>query len=139
MKTITFRVEGKPQGKDRPRFTTRGGYARTYTTDKTRSYEDLIVLSYKQSTKDLYFDSEPIRAVITVSFTPNMSASKKNKELMLLDKIKPTKKPDCDNVAKVVLDALNKVAYKDDSQVVELVVYKIYTETDCVIVTLTEV
>lgn len=35
-----------------------------------------------------------------------------------------TVKPDVDNIAKTVLDALNGVAYADDSQVVRLVVNK---------------
>ena len=37
-------------------------------------------------------------------------------------------KPDCDNIAKAVLDALNGLAYKDDSQVTELTVRKLYAE-----------
>lgn len=41
--------------------------------------------------------------------------------------IRPTKKPDADNIAKVVLDALNNICYKDDTQVVELIVNKYYS------------
>ena len=48
---------------------------------------------------------------------------------MLENKVRPTKKPDCDNIAKIVLDALNGIAYYDDSQVVSLVVRKHYAET----------
>ena len=36
----------------------------------------------------------------------------------------PTKKPDADNIAKVVCDALNGLAYKDDAQVIDLTVHK---------------
>lgn len=38
----------------------------------------------------------------------------------------PQKKPDTDNIAKIVLDALNGLAYPDDKQVVELQVLKTY-------------
>ena len=40
----------------------------------------------------------------------------------------PQKKPDADNVAKIILDSLNKIAFDDDSQVVELQVNKLWTE-----------
>ena len=40
----------------------------------------------------------------------------------------PAKKPDIDNIAKAVLDALNSVAYRDDTQIVELQIRKQYSE-----------
>lgn len=40
----------------------------------------------------------------------------------------PLKKPDSDNIAKIVLDSLNKIAFDDDAQVVELTVVKKWTE-----------
>ncbi|HHL2031183.1 RusA family crossover junction endodeoxyribonuclease [Clostridium perfringens] len=43
---------------------------------------------------------------------------------------KPTKKPDADNIAKIILDSLNGIAYKDDSQIIELMVVKRHTEDD---------
>ncbi|MDF2537449.1 MAG: Holliday junction resolvase [Herbinix sp.] len=58
---------------------------------------------------------------------------------MVTDKIRPTKKPDIDNIAKVILDALNGIAYKDDTQVVTLEVRKFYKDTPCVIVDIEEV
>lgn len=47
---------------------------------------------------------------------------------MLDGELLPSKKPDIDNIVKAVLDALNKVAYRDDTQVVELQVRKQYSE-----------
>lgn len=44
----------------------------------------------------------------------------------------PNKKTDCDNIAKIICDALNRVAYKDDSQIVKLNVMKEYVETPSV-------
>ncbi len=43
--------------------------------------------------------------------------------------IRPTKKPDCDNLAKVICDALNGIAYYDDSQIVEITISKYYSGT----------
>ena len=48
--------------------------------------------------------------------------------MMLDNKIYPTVKPDTDNIAKSILDALNGIAYKDDKQVVTLSVKKRYDE-----------
>ena len=69
-----------------------------------------------------------MRAEITAFFAPPKSVRKKDKIEMLTNRLLPVKKPDCDNIAKIVLDALNKIAYVDDSQVVELAVKKRYAE-----------
>ena len=52
------------------------------------------------------------------------------KEEMLAGTISPTKKPDIDNIAKVVLDALNKLAFQDDNQITKLVIEKEYAEEE---------
>jgi Holliday junction resolvase RusA-like endonuclease len=68
-----------------------------------------------------------LEVYITAFFPIPKSTSKKNRALMLEDKLLPTKKPDSDNIAKVICDALNGVAYGDDTQIVKLVVNKRYT------------
>jgi Holliday junction resolvase RusA-like endonuclease len=40
---------------------------------------------------------------------------------------KPCKKPDIDNIAKTYLDAMNGVIFKDDTQVIDLHVKKLYS------------
>ena len=45
---------------------------------------------------------------------------------MINNIISPTKKPDIDNIVKIVLDAMNKFAFKDDTQITKLEVEKIY-------------
>ncbi len=51
---------------------------------------------------------------------------------MVLGEISPMKKPDLDNIAKIILDSLNQIAFKDDSQVTSLRVEKVYSERPCV-------
>lgn len=80
-----------------------------------------------------------IRATINNYFPVPKSASKRAQTAMLEGKIHHTKKSDCDNLAKSVLDALNGIAYHDDSQVSELHVTKGYAETPRVEVTLEEI
>ena len=67
------------------------------------------------------------------------STSKKNKLLMLSHTIRPIKKPDLDNIAKICLDALNSLAYKDDSQVVDLIISKWHSNEPRVCIQITEV
>ena len=42
--------------------------------------------------------------------------------------LQPALKPDADNIAKIVCDGLNSIAYKDDKQIVSLTVLKVWTD-----------
>ena len=57
------------------------------------------------------------------------STSKKRRKDMLEHRIRPTKKPDWDNIGKIICDSLNAVAYHDDAAVVDAHVRKFYAET----------
>ena len=138
--TITFTVPGAPTGKQRPRVTMRGGYAKAYTPDKTVNYENLVKLMYGQEAKGRVFDRDKsLRMLIVALYDIPQSTSKKKAELMRIGQIRPTKKPDLDNVAKIICDALNGVAYHDDASVVDLKVVKYYSDTPGVTVTIEEV
>ncbi len=116
-------VEGKIKGKDRPRFF--GGHAVTSKT--TREYEQLVKNSYIMQDGRLL--EIPVKVNITIFHKMPKSTSKKEL-LEIREGIKlPTKKPDIDNVAKIILDSLNGVAFKDDTQVVKLSMTKKYTES----------
>ena len=68
-----------------------------------------------------------LRAEIIAYFPIPKSTSKKKRDEMERGLILPTKKPDTDNIAKAILDALNGLAYYDDAQVVHLEVQKRYS------------
>lgn len=124
---MKFEVPGKPQGKQRVRVCVRGGYAKAYTPEETASYENLIMLSFKASNESYLIPrGTPVRIRIDAIYAVPKSFSKKRTNEALNGNLKPLTKPDIDNVAKVVCDALNGVAYDDDSQVVEIVATKIY-------------
>ncbi len=120
---VEFTVSGKPIAKGRPRFT-RNGHA--YTDEKTAAYETLVRLSYQQQAGQK-LQGELI-ASIEAFFPILKSTSKKSAEEMREGEVGPTKKPDADNIAKAVLDALNGVAYDDDAQVTTLLVKKCYSD-----------
>ncbi len=132
--TVKFEIPGKPTGKGRPRFTRNG---KPYTPDATAAFENLVKLYYKSHTHGVKLNGE-IKACITAVFPVPKSDSKKKRAQKLEGTIRPTVKPDCDNIAKIVLDALNHIAYDDDSQVVSLELQKIYGEEPKTIVTLEE-
>lgn len=136
-KTISFVVPGKPMGKQRPRFSRTSTGVRTYTPRKTQEYEDLVRISYRAVSKRKLEGA--ISATIYGYFEPPASASKKQREKMLSGEISYIKKIDSDNLAKSILDALNGVAYDDDSQVCLLIVQKLYGEKARVEVVLEEI
>lgn len=49
-------------------------------------------------------------------------------EIVLNSRLFPTKKPDADNIIKVILDALNGLAYQDDAQIYRVYFEKMYAE-----------
>ena len=68
---------------------------------------------------------------------PN-SVNKKKREQMINGEEPHTKKPDCDNMGKICLDALNGVAYPDDAVINRLNISKEYSETPKVRITIIE-
>lgn len=117
-------VEGKIKGKARPRMTKTG---HTYTPNDTVNYENWVKVCYQQQDGKLLEGS--VRAIIIAYFEIPKSYSKTKRELCVLNISKPTKKPDVDNIAKIILDSLNKIAYEDDSQIGELTIMKKWTKT----------
>ena len=111
-------------GKGRPKFSRQGAFVKTYTPAKTANYETLVRLTYQQEGGALH--ESPVRMRIDAYYSIPQSASRKKHTAMLTHEVLPTKKPDADNVAKIICDSLNGVAYRDDTQVVDLTVRKFY-------------
>ena len=129
--TITFTVLGEPVGKARQRVTRFG----TYTPEKTVLYENLIKTEYRRQCNDHRFDDkQPLCMEVKAEYMIPASASKAKRAAMARGEIRPMKKPDWDNVGKVVSDALNKLAYRDDTQIVDCTVQKFYSDRPRIIV-----
>lgn len=135
---MKFTVYGEPTAKGRPRFSRQGKFVRAYTPDKTISYENLVKLTFDQL-EDRYVIQGEVKVYIKAYFSIPKSTSKKKEKMMLLDWIHPTKKPDCDNISKIILDSLNGRAYQDDKQVVELHITKHYSHEPRVEVEIKEI
>ncbi|MGV1096888.1 RusA family crossover junction endodeoxyribonuclease [Clostridium perfringens] len=117
-------VTGKIRGKARPRVCR--GHA--FTPKDTVQYEKLVRDCYQK--QDGRYLEGSVRALIIAYYKIPKSYTKKRVQAIKDGLEKPTKKPDADNIGKIILDSLNGIAYKDDSQIVELSVIKRYTEYD---------
>lgn len=124
MKVAKLLIPGKPMGKQRPRFMRKTSI--TYTPKETINYETLVQQLYISKFKNLRFEG-PLKMNIAAYFGIPKSKSKKAHERMLAGYELPTKKPDMDNIIKIVADALNGIAYYDDCQIVQCKVEKFYT------------
>jgi Holliday junction resolvase RusA-like endonuclease len=144
---LSFTVLGEPRGKGRPRFTKMGI---AYTDSETRAYENLVRSAYRRAAQG----AAPIRAGvpvevhITAFFGIPKNLTKREQYDIASGRTRPTKKPDLDNIIKIVCDALNPVkdkktgavifegAYADDAQVVKAIPEKLYSMTPRVEVTI---
>jgi len=126
-----------PKPKERPRAAIIGGHARIFTPKTTEAYEKEIRAAWVRANGDKP-EEGPIRARIYFGLPIPKSETKGNKLQMIQRKVFPTKKPDLDNLAKAVLDALNGVAYKDDCQIVTMLSRKNYAEAPYVKVILND-
>lgn len=118
---VKFTIPGIPIPKARPRVVR--GHA--FTPKKTKEYETLVQDVYNL-TVGKYLGDSAIVATIDLYFPIPESYSKSKKKRIADGEIKHTKRPDVDNCAKAILDALNEVAYKDDAQIVESRITKHY-------------
>jgi len=135
---VTFKVDANPVGKQRARYVKRGNFVQTYTPEKTRTYETLI----KDAAIKAMGASEPLETPVTLYLYIRApipkSLPKKRIEACLNGLEKPIKKPDASNVLKSVEDAMNGVVYKDDSQIVNIHVSKVYSSVSGVDVCIKE-
>jgi len=124
-----FTVSGEPKGKGRPKFARRGQYTTAYTPKETVQYENLIATEFRCQCGGARFpDDAMLDMRVYAYYAIPKSASKKKYAAMLDGTVRPTKKPDIDNIQKVVADSLNAVAYRDDAQIVDNMVRKFYSD-----------
>lgn len=132
---MTFTIPGEPVGKARPRVVRNGGRVHTYTPQKTADYERRVRSEYLAA-GGKHYGKQAIGITIDAYFQVPKSDSRQMRQDKLDDRIRPTKKPDFDNIGKIVADSLNGIAYDDDSQIVVAIVRKFYSETPYVKVTI---
>lgn len=128
MKEVYFIVEGRVQPKQRPKV-----YRNKYT-GKAHAITPRQTVEYEDKVKASYIDAEGIKFEGAVEMVVNIyveipkNVSKKKRAEMLLNERPITKTGDIDNLFKAISDALNGLAYDDDSQIVDGYIHKYYSE-----------
>ena len=120
----SFTIPGKPFGKQ-SRAVSREG--RSYVPEKTKNYMNEVKWLFRSSIKG----HKLIKGAVSVTLTAYYKIPKVSKKLheeMLLGEVRPIIKPDCDNISKVICDALTDECWVDDNQVTDLVVRKWYSD-----------
>ncbi len=134
---LSFSVDTKAVPQSRPRGTARNGFIKFYKPSNNREYEEIIADAALSAMLDKGISKPSELAVdmyVEVWRLPPNSWSIKKKNMAYAREILPTPKPDSSNYYKLVEDALNKVIYVDDSQVIRQSSAKYYAKEEKVIV-----
>jgi Holliday junction resolvase RusA-like endonuclease len=132
---VSFVISGVPIAKGRPRLTTRNGFARAYTPEKTRRFETVVAEQARAALGPMDAFTGPVELEAHFSLPIPKSWSKRDKAAALAGSILPQSKPDLDNYLKAIADGMNEVVYKDDCQIVSCRLTKRYGEEPGVAVT----
>lgn len=123
---IKFTVLGDPVAQGRPRATAINGRARMYDPGKSRDYKNYLRLVASE-----YAPEKPLEGALDVRIDiyRQIPKSFSRKKIQQAEEglLRPTTKSDVDNYAKTVMDALNKIIWVDDSQIVSLIANKWYS------------
>lgn len=130
----TVTIPGEPVAKARARVT-KAGHA--YTPKRTVDYERMVQTLFQAEHGSPMLEG-PIMLQLDLYFGIPKSRSKDIQERMRQELERPCKRPDIDNCMKAVCDALNGIAYKDDSQIVAAVLQKFWADEPRAVVTIEE-
>ena len=123
MYRYNLEINIRPIPKQRPRLSK---FA-VYTPKKTADYEKLIAYEWKRRYKNLILKGA-VKLDLLFCFKKAKSCKKDYH----------TQRPDIDNLEKAILDGLNKTAFVDDCQVVEIKSQKVFSDVDKIVITVTE-
>ena len=124
---VCFSVLGQPFGKQRPRHNRFSGT--TYTPQQTKEHEENIAWEYRRQCGSFRFPDNAYLDLRVIAYMKIPKSMTKEERVMIRqDRLRPTTTPDWDNIGKLVADALNGVAYKDDKYIVDSQVRKFYSD-----------
>lgn len=137
MKEFSLRIEydGKPPGEQRAR-TSKG---RFHVSPKTVNDRKKIAIMAKAAGVEMIEKDVPVAVEIVAYFPMPKNFSQKKRIAAMTNRIFPTVKPDIDNIEVLVLNSLNRIAFWDDAQVVEVKKKKIYAHQGKLFITISEV
>jgi len=113
------------------------GRGKAFSPKRMVDYKTRIQVEFAQHYRNCKPLEGPVEVAILIDWPIPKSFSKKKRGDALKYELRPTTKPDIDNIAKIVCDALNTIAYQDDAQIVYLSVSKRYSEQAALYITIT--
>lgn len=128
MTRLEFTVPGQPVAKGRARSFVLNGSVRHHTPEKTVRYESTVALMASAAMQGAPLIDGPLAVQIGAFFLIPASWSQKKRTQAMCGNIRPTGRPDLDNIAKAICDACNGVVWRDDSAVVTLSMHKWYSD-----------
>lgn len=140
-KMIGFSIPGKVKGQPRPRITTVGGHPRAYDPQDAVDYKSWVrmrcidAMRVSHNTDPCPIAGTGYQLEIVAHVSVPSSWSKKRAAAALRGEVEPRVKPDADNIAKIIMDAINGILWRDDKDVTSLMVSKVYSEKETVCVT----
>lgn len=124
---IKLTIYGAPMGKARARTVRKAnGRVHSYTPSKTVAYERKVAKAFVSEVGKANPTNKPCAVSVIAWYKIPKSFSKKNIALALAGELLPCVRPDVDNIAKLICDGLNGLAWVDDKQVIKLTVEKRY-------------
>ncbi len=131
MNRHVFTVYGSPVAQGRPRFARAGNFVRAYDPAKSKGWKQDVkaqVLSALGGVPEIH--EGPLELQVVFHLPRPKSLPKKV--------IHHVKKPDCTNLVKGIEDGLNGILWRDDSQLVGVVLRKQYGELPRVVIEIRE-
>lgn len=132
---LLFEIPGNIQPQERPRFSTFSGHVRAVDPIKSRDFKHFVKMVAAEHAPAALIETE-IHLFVDIYRPIPKSFSKKKRAEAILGLLRPTKKPDLDNLVKGIKDGLSKVIWQDDAQIVEMTVRKFYSENPRAVVKL---
>lgn len=123
VRSFSLLIHGEPEGKGRPKFVRKTGKA--YTPKKTVLAEGEVVRKWEEAGSPRMPEDTALRLEVVLYVARPGTHFKADGSFTAagLRQPRPYKaKPDCDNACKLIMDALNKKAYRDDVRIVEILV-----------------
>jgi len=125
---MKFTIPIEPVGQMRARHTSAGKFSRTYKAKQQQSAENRLLAFAVQHRPEAPMDGQ-LEVTIDAYMPIPASMTKLKRVQAMTGELRPTKKPDADNIAKHLLDCFNGIFWTDDKNIVGLMVRKFYSES----------
>ncbi len=130
-KKFCLTVAGKAKGQKRPRFSFKTGraYEPKDSAEAKETIRTLVIHAVQSQQWSIAHPDMPVEVVVRSYREIPSSKPVWFKKAAAMGLVVPLTKPDCDNVTKMVLDAMSGVVYHDDKQVFKQSYEAFYSET----------